>query len=162
MEQVLYEESPVRYRAIAAGVTYGDAGDARVQRSIETVLSVISEGMENGRVVARQAKVALDKLLESVRADIIAEHFTKEHNASMLFAVAKELEDRAHRADAAQIQSLSTEARSVLGVLADFAQVGRTALLANSTVDNSNFSRTSSSGGDVSKTTAQQDQSKLL
>ena len=71
----------------------------RVQKSIETVLSVIAEGMENGRVVARQAKDALDKLFENVRADIIAEHFTKEHNASMLFAVARDLEDRAHRVD---------------------------------------------------------------
>jgi hypothetical protein len=35
--------------------------------------------------VARQAKDALDKLFESVRADIIAEHFAKEHNAATLF-----------------------------------------------------------------------------
>ena len=123
--QVLYEESSSRYRAIAAGVTYGDAGDARVQKSIETALSIIAEGMENGRVVARQAKDALDKLFENVRADIVAEHFTKEHNASTLFAVARDLEDRAHRANPEQIQTLSTEAKSVLGVFADFVQVKR-------------------------------------
>jgi hypothetical protein len=158
LEQVLYEESAVRYRAIAAGVTYGDVGDARVQKSIETVLSVISEGMENGRVVARQAKGALDKLFENVRADIIAEHFTKEHNASTLFAVAKELEDRAHRADSSQIQTLSTEAKSVLGVLADFAQVKRAALLTAGTRDNSGDLRTTSSASDA----AQENQSKLL
>src|SRR3546814_9916672 len=64
LEHVLYEDGATRYKAIAAGVTYGDAGDAKVQKSIDTVLSVISEGMENGRVVARQAKDALDKLFE--------------------------------------------------------------------------------------------------
>ena len=106
-------------------MTYGDAGDAKVQKSIETVLSVIAERMENGRVVARQAKDALGKLFENVRADIIAEHFAKEHNASTLFAVAKELEDRAHRADPSQIQVLSTEAKSVLGIFADFVQIRR-------------------------------------
>jgi hypothetical protein len=46
LEHVLYEDSASRYKAIAAGVTYGDAGDAKVQKSIDTVLSVIAEGME--------------------------------------------------------------------------------------------------------------------
>lgn len=67
------------------------------------MLSVIAEGKENGRVVARQARDPLDKLFENVRANIIAGHFTKEHNASILFAVGKKLEDRAHRADPSQI-----------------------------------------------------------
>jgi hypothetical protein len=145
-EQVLYEESSSRYRAIAAGVTYGDAGDAKVQKSIETVLSVIAEGMENGRVVSRQAKDALDKLFENVRADIIAEHFIKEHNASTLFAVARESEDRAHRTDAAQIQTFSTEARSVLGVFADFVQVKRTILFASGSADKSSGPMATSDG----------------
>src|SRR3546814_11470222 len=78
LEHVLYEDGATRYKAIAAGVTYGDAGDAKVQKSIDTVLSVISEGMENGRVVARQAKEALDKVIESVRVDINEEHFATE------------------------------------------------------------------------------------
>lgn len=132
LEQVLYEETASRFRAIAAGVTYGDAGDARVQKSIATVLSVIAEGMKNGRVVARQATDALDKLFENVRADIIAEHFAKEHNASSLFAAAKELEERAHQVDSAQIQTLSVEAKSILGVFADFVRVKRGALISNS------------------------------
>jgi hypothetical protein len=129
LERVVYEDQTSRYVAIAAGVTYGDAGDAKVQNSIATVLSVLAEGMENGRVVARQAKDALDKMLETVRADIIAEHFSKEHNAGVLFAVAKELDDRAHSSDRSKIQALSTEAKSVLGVFADFVQAKRAALL---------------------------------
>jgi hypothetical protein len=61
---------------------------------------VIAEGMENGRVLARQAKNALERLFENVRADIIAEYFSKEHNAATLFNVAKELDDRAHSINA--------------------------------------------------------------
>ncbi|WP_162800681.1 hypothetical protein [Acidibrevibacterium fodinaquatile] len=132
LEHFLYEETASRFHAIAAGITYGDAGDAKVQKSIETVLSVIAEGMENGRVVARQAKQALEKLFENVRADIIAEYFVKEHNSSALFAAAKELEERAHQVDATQIQTLSVEAKSILGVFADFVQVKRGALISNS------------------------------
>ena len=55
--------------------------------------------MANGRVVSRQASDALEKMFESVRADIIAEHFSKEHNATALVAVAKELDNRAHSVD---------------------------------------------------------------
>ena len=93
LEGVVYEDHASRYRAITDGVTYGDAGDARVQSSIKTVLEVIATGMDNGRVISKQAGDALDKMFESVRADIIAEHFTKEHNSSNLVAVARELDD---------------------------------------------------------------------
>jgi hypothetical protein len=76
-----------------------------------------------------QAKEALDKMFESVRADIIAEHFTKEHNAGNLVFVAKELDDRAHSVDATKIQMLTVDAKSVLGVFADFVQAKRAVLL---------------------------------
>jgi hypothetical protein len=128
LERVVYEDQTSRYRAIAEGVTYGDAGDARVQNSIKMVLDVISNGSPNGRVVAKQAGEALAKMFEGVRADIIAEHFAKEHNAVTLFQVAKELDDRAHSLDASGIQAISVEAKAVLGIFADFVQAKRTAL----------------------------------
>jgi hypothetical protein len=133
LERVVYQDQEARYRAIADGVTYGDTGDARVQGSIKTVLEVIANGMPNGRVISRQATDALGKMFESVRADIIAEHFTKEHNAGVLVAVAKELDERAHSADRTNIQTLSIDAKSVLGVFADFVQANRAALLNDST-----------------------------
>lgn len=129
LEQSLYEESASRYRAILAGVTYGDSGDAKTQKSVENVLSVIAESMENGRMVAHQAKEALDMLFENIRADIIAEYFAKEHNASTLFTVARELDDHAFSTDPLAAQVLSIEAKSILGLYADFAEINRTLLL---------------------------------
>jgi hypothetical protein len=129
LERVVYEDLEARYQAIGDGVTYGDAGDAGFQNSIRTVLEVIGKGMTNGRVVSMQAKEALDKMFESVRADIIAEHFTKEHNAGNLVSVAKELDDRAHSVDATKIQMLSVDAKSVLWVFADFVRAKRAVLL---------------------------------
>ena len=131
LERVLYEDSSSRYTAIANGVTYGDAGDAKVQNSIVTVLQVIENGMQNGRVVAQQAKVALNKMFESVRADIIAEHFQKEHNASPLFMVAKELDDHAHSSQWPKSAPISPAAKTILGVFSDFVQTKRVALLNN-------------------------------
>jgi len=166
-ERVVYEDSASRYNAIAAGVTYGDAGDARVQSSIKTVLDVIAGGMENGRVVSRQAGDALQKMFESVRADIIAEHFAREYNAGLLFAVAKELDDRAHSMDAAQIQLLSVEAKSVLGVFADFVQAKRTVLLDGSPLGASGAGSAKSDAegyveGEGAKQGAEPNQEKLL
>ena len=125
----VYDDQESRYLTIAQGVAYGDSGDGRVQSSINAVLEVIADAMENGRVVSRQVKESLDKMFEAVRADIIAEHFTKERNASVLVSVAKELDDRAHRVSPTEIQPLSIAAKSVLGVYADFVQVKRVGLL---------------------------------
>jgi len=129
LEGIVYEDADSRYRAIEDGVTYGDAGDARVKNSVKTVLEVIGNAMENGRVVAKRANDALEAMFKSVRADVIAEYFTREHNSSTLFAVAREFDDHAHSVDAAKLQALSVEAKSVLGVFADFVQANRMALL---------------------------------
>lgn len=130
--QFIYEDSATRADAIKRGVTYGDSGDSRTQNSINTVLGVISEGMENGRVLALQAREAFSKLFENVRSEIIAEHFSKEQNAGLLFVVAKELDDRAHAADLSKLFDLSIEAKSILGIYADFCQVKRTAIFNSS------------------------------
>ena len=125
-EQIVYDTPKRRYDVILDGVTYGDAGN---QKNIETVLDVIAEEMENGRVIARGVKDAFDKMFRGTRADIIAEYFSKEQNAGALFVVAKELDDRAHSTDPSVIQKLSVGAKSVLGVYADFVQARRTDLL---------------------------------
>jgi hypothetical protein len=132
LERVLYEDSASRYKAIADGVTYGDAGDAKVQNSISTVLEVMAGGMQNGRVIAQQTKEALQRMFESVRADVIAEHFQREHNAAPLFAAAKDLDDRAHSLSWPCPQPISSEVKTILGVFADFTQTKRVVILGDS------------------------------
>ena len=135
LEHSLYEGARHRYKAISDGVRYGDLSDNRTQKSIRTVLDVISSGMENGQVIARQAEEVLDGLFSSIRAEIVAEYFSREHNASTLFSVAKELDDSAYAADFGSLKNLSTEAKSVLGVFCDYVEVKRnTVLLSESTV----------------------------
>lgn len=128
MERLAFEQTQVRHQTLYAGITYGDSGDNRVKGSIETVLSVISKGVSNGRVIARQAGDALDQMFTSVRAEIIAEFFSKEQNGSLLFQVARELEGRAHARSRSVLTGLSVEAKAVLGVFADFVGAKRNAL----------------------------------
>jgi hypothetical protein len=131
LESLVFLDPQARHGSLDSGVTYGDAGDNRVRGSIETVLSVISNGVKNGRALARQTEDALDEMFSNVRAGIIAEFFSNEKNSALLFPVARELEARAHRRARADLIGLSVEAKVVLGVFADFVGTKRTALLSS-------------------------------
>lgn len=128
-----FETPQARYKQLINGITYGETGDGRVKDSIEKVLSVIESGVNNGRVIARQTKDAMNEMFSGLRAEIIAEFYSKENNATSLYKVVRELEARAHMLDREEMMSLSVEAKSTLGVFADFASLKRSALF------NSNF-----------------------
>lgn len=129
LERLSFEDAKTRHRLLYAGVTYGDAGDSRVKSSIDTVLSVISKGIKNGRTLARQTSDALDEMFAGIRAEIIAEFFSKEQNGGLLFSAARELEARAHMRSRAELTALTVEAKAIIGVFADFIGAKRTALL---------------------------------
>ncbi|WP_146208072.1 hypothetical protein [Azospirillum sp. TSH64] len=129
LERVIYEDHHVRYNSILKGVTYGDAGDARTQKSIETVLNIISRGVENGRVIAKQARDGIHGIFEGIRAEIIAETFSREQNAAMLFSVARELDNKAFGSEPKALLELSKDAKSIIGIFADFVEIGRKYLL---------------------------------
>ena len=131
LERLAFENPQSRYNLLLSGVTYGDAGDNRVQNSIDMVLSVISHGVKNGKALARQTSDALEEMFAGVRAEIIAEFFAKEQNAAHLFPVARELEGRAHARSREGLIGLSVEAKSIIGVFADFVGAKRTALLSS-------------------------------
>lgn len=128
LERYVFEEAEGRYEGLEDGVMFGDSGDGRAKKSLEGALIAVSEGMENGRAIAAKAKDHLHKRLEALRADVIAEHFHRESNAQHLFLVAKELEEAAHSNKAMEGCELSLEARSILGVFADFAGIKRSVL----------------------------------
>lgn len=128
MERLSFEEKATRHKLLYSGVTYGDAGDGRVRASIGTVLDVIARGVQNGKVLARQTGDAIDEMFSALRAEIIAEFFAKEEGAQLLFPVARELEARSHARTRGELTALSVEAKSVVGVFADFVGAKRSAL----------------------------------
>lgn len=127
LERMVFEDGDRRFASVIEGINYGDDGDGRVQASVESALSVLTEGLPNGRTIAAQARQHFEQEISAIRADIVAEHFAREHNAQHLFAVAKELDEAAH-ARVLNSTELSKEARSILGVFADFAGIKRTVL----------------------------------
>lgn len=127
LERTVFEEGDRRFASVIDGINYGDDGDGRVLSSVKSAMSVLTEGLPNGRTIAAQAQQHFEQKISGLRADIVAEHFAREHNAQHLFAVAKELDEAAH-VRAWNSSELSLEARSVLGVFADFVGVKRTVL----------------------------------
>jgi hypothetical protein len=127
LERTVFEDGDRRFASVIEGINYGDDGDGRVLSSVKSALSVLTEGLPNGRTIAAQVQQHFDKKITAIRADIVAEYFAREHNAQHLFAVAKELDEAAH-ARAWNTSELSLEARSVLGVFADFVGIKRTVL----------------------------------
>ncbi|WP_222564225.1 hypothetical protein [Novilysobacter antarcticus] len=123
-----FESSEKKYESIMNGVKYGDNGEGRVQASISSVLEVISSRVENGRVIAAQARGALDGAFSAVRAEVIAEFFATDAPSVSLFRVAKDLERRAHASNSAGLLGLSIEEKQLLGLLCDFTEVARTSV----------------------------------
>lgn len=128
LERFVFSDIDQRFAGLRDGVMFGDAGDGRMQSSIHTALEVLAEGVKNGRAVAAQARQEFERRLSDVRADVIAEHFMREHNAQHLFSVARELDEAAHAVGDPAESVLSIEARSILGVFADFVNVKRAVL----------------------------------
>lgn len=127
LERFVFGDVDQRFSGLNDGVLYGDSGNGKVRASISSALEVVAEGLPNGRAIAAQAQDQFDRRLKAVRADIISEFFMREHNAQHLFSVARELELAAHSSgDPMRIQ-LSLEAKSILGVFADFVGVKRLA-----------------------------------
>lgn len=125
LEQLAFDDLANRTNAIHNGVAFGDSGDGRSKRAIDDVLAVISESMDNGRVLAAQAQESITKRFQAIRADIVAEYFSREHNAASLFQVARELDREGHRMTPPSAQDLSNESKSILGVFLDFVGVQR-------------------------------------
>lgn len=130
VERVVLDDESVRQRSIFDGVAFGDTGDGRTQRNITNVLNLVGESLENGRVIAAEVKRRLDERIAGLRADVIAEFFGKEANFQMLFPVARELEAAAFRPAGADLNGLSIEARSVVGVFLDFLRIRRSLVFA--------------------------------
>lgn len=124
---VTFNDPIDRHVEIERGVTYGNES---ARESIGFVLSVVSDYMDNGRAIAQQIKDALNKLFENVRSEVIAEYFSKEPNAAVLFQVARELDKCAFTRKPEDVTKLSADAKSVLGVFADFIRADRKSMFA--------------------------------
>ncbi|CRE88312.1 TPA: hypothetical protein ACX4EX_001730 [Yersinia enterocolitica] len=128
LEQFIYDDADRRFTGLISGVTYGEVGDGRFKENIDVALSALLDGMANGKVIAAQASHNLNRKLENVRADIIAEYFVREHNAQHLYSSAREFDSLAFNKSTIKSEHLSIEARSILGVFADFVGVSRSVL----------------------------------
>ncbi|WP_146249885.1 MULTISPECIES: hypothetical protein [unclassified Pseudomonas] len=126
LEKLTFQDAIFRFEGVRDGITYGD-GDGKFRQSLELAFRAISENVVNGKTLASQARENIGQELSKIRADLIAEYFAREHNAQALFGAAKEMDEKAFAKNCSEVE-LSVEARSILGVFADFVRVKRSIL----------------------------------
>jgi hypothetical protein len=128
METVAFDAHEIRYATLLDGIVYGEGQEGRVQNTMKVLLEVVSQSSENGRAMASQIKASIDSQFGRVRADIIAEYFSREANAASLFSVARELEALAHSNADVDLSRVSNETKSILGVFLDYLEIPRSAM----------------------------------
>lgn len=125
LESYVFDGPTQRHNGIMQGVTYGDSGDGKTIDNIKKILALISESMENGKSIASIVEQKFKLTFSEIRADIVAEYFALEHHSQHLFSAARQLEFLAHSKSPITTHELPPEAKSILGVFADFVGVHR-------------------------------------
>jgi len=121
-------EQEQRRALLDGGFRYGTAGQAfteKVGRMAATLVgSVVSQPG-----LAKTVEHELSEQAASVKAELLAEFFSKTATHSVLFDAAKELEAAAFALKVASPSTMSAIVQSVLGVLADFFSLDRKRIL---------------------------------
>jgi hypothetical protein len=117
-----------RFQLICEGFRYGDSG-----KEYATRLTRLAAGLTDAAGMAPGAsKAVIDELkrqANEIRAEGLAEFFSKVTIQGALFSVATELESAAFAPSVPAPSKLSANAQGVLGVLADFLGIDRKRVL---------------------------------
>ncbi len=117
-----------RRSVLDRGFRYGDSGKVFTEKVGRMAASLVgSVAADPG--LAETVQRELEEQAAHVRAEILAEFFSKTGSLSGFFEVAKEFEAAAFAPVAPKPDALSSAAKSVLGVLADFSGVDRKAAI---------------------------------
>lgn len=128
IQAVVFESGKERQKYLEDGIRFGDP-TGRLTVQFENFLSFVRSALENGTVISSEIRKKYETGFGEIRADIVAEYFSQERNAHSLVKIAKELEQLSHTNLSFEASDLSKEARSVLGVFADFLGVNRQPVL---------------------------------
>lgn len=117
-----------RLRLLCEGFRYGDSGKVyatRLARLAAGLTEVAGIAPGTGQTVIDE----LNKQASEIPAEVLAEHFVKISVHGALFSVALEFESAAFAPSVLMPSQLSTNAQSVLGVIADFLGIDRKRVL---------------------------------
>jgi hypothetical protein len=106
------------------GFRYGTAGRAFTEKVGRMAAALVGSVLPN-QGMAETLHREFGEQAKEIKADLLADFLSKASTHSRLFEIAKELEAAAYAINMPVPTALSTNAQSVLGVLADFSGVDR-------------------------------------
>lgn len=109
---------------VTDALRYGADKDSTIQR-IRTAEAAIRDYVPNGNAAVKAIKEQMQKDLDKIPAEGLAETVVKMATSHELFDAAKELEVSAFRSNVPTFDQLSPTAKSALGALLDFANIER-------------------------------------
>ncbi|MCJ0974974.1 hypothetical protein MST27_16490 [Pseudomonas sp. PS1] len=121
-------EHDQRYRLLDEGFRYGAAGRSlatKVGKMASSLVSTVVSDPELGRTLEHE----ILRQAEELKADILAEYFSKAAVQSSLFDLAKFFDVNAYAREVPPASTLPSQALSIIGVLADFFEIDRKQIL---------------------------------
>ncbi|MHA7969685.1 hypothetical protein [Rhizobium sp. CAU 1783] len=129
LDQVLadlaFRSRDERRDALVSGIRYGNTDPREALSTVRAAVALIRQHTTNGNGLAKMVERGFEERANQVPAETIADYLTRVSSADSLFTVARELEWNAYSEKMAHFDSLSIEARSLLGVFMDFHDLSR-------------------------------------
>ena len=126
--KVSFKSSDERRRTIQNVIRYGEEDEALGLEKVRVATALIERYANNGPAIAHKVRRAVADDYESIPAEIIADHVTKNMRADDLFKVARLLELRAFSKQVIGFDDLEKEEKSFLGMLFDFCGIARSSV----------------------------------
>lgn len=125
MKELSFYEQFERSALIKDGFTYGSRGNSGLKKVLNVAMGLVEEHAHNGPAISRQVRKSVEKQLDQLNTSILADFFSKNDVARMLFPVAKEFEQLAMARKFSSHSTASTELRSMLFCLLDYWGINR-------------------------------------
>ncbi|WP_446741964.1 hypothetical protein [Silvibacterium acidisoli] len=121
-------EHEQRRELLDSGFRYGSAGRAFTEKVGRMAASLV-EGVSNQVGIGETIVQELGEQVKVIRADLLADFFSRTSTHSYLFEMAKDFESAAFAVSVPTPSQLPSQTQSVLGVFADFCSLDRKRIL---------------------------------
>lgn len=121
-----------RHQRILDGLRFGAGGAARIDDTLAMVRGILDAHVDATGSTSRGVVDKFRSDLMSLRVEGLAEYLADNRRHSTLFKLARQFEEAAYQREFVPTTKLAVECRSLLGALADFADVARKFVLRDS------------------------------
>ena len=114
---------------IADGFRFGAAGKERADEIVNTALQILTSTKKEDLFSKSSIETEIKRQLEGYPAELLAEYFAKHDVMKLLFEFARECEKIAYLSTPPKTTEVSSQIKSLLGLLCDFFKIDRKAVI---------------------------------